>query len=341
MHKHGGDIYTNKNVIDFSANLNPLGMPPEVLNAAQNAVAKAYAYPDVSCRRLICAISEMECVNSGNIICGCGAAELIFALVFAVRPKRALLIAPCFEEYRQALNAVNCHISEYLLTEENDFELADDFLEFINEEINMLFICNPNNPTGKAVEKGLLLKIVDRCREKGVLIVADECFVNFLDKEKQFSLKGEEGVFLLKAFTKMYGMAGIRLGYGISTDIMLLKRIKECVQPWSVSVIAQEAGISACGCEDFVDKTRKLISREKEYLLKNIKPYTEKIYGSDGNFIFFKANEHLYDSLLKKEIMIRDCRNFRGLKEGFYRIAIKGHEDNERLITALAEVNNG
>ena len=341
MHKHGGDIYGNKNVIDFSANINPLGMPEAVKKAALNAVCKSTAYPDAEYRELLKAVSAMEGVEKGNIICGCGAAELVFAAVYAIRPKNALLVVPGFEEYRQALNAVGCSIENYYLKEENGFMPDEEILEFINGRTDMVFICNPNNPTGTVFTKELLLKIIDRCREHDVLAVVDECFNNFMENGEDYTVKGESGVLVLKAFTKMYGMAGLRLGYGITDDRSLLLSMRNCIQPWSVSTVAHDAGLAACACTGFADAARKIISEEKKYLLGNIVSLAEKIYGSGGNFIFFKAEPGLYGKLMEKGIMIRECKNFTGLKEGYYRIAVKNREDNEKLISAWKEVAKG
>ncbi len=344
MHKHGGDIYGHENVIDFSASINPLGMPKEVKNAALAAVENSVSYPDVNCRRLVEAISKMENVEKESIICGNGAAEIIFTLVFAVKPKRAIVAAPCFEEYRQALKAVDCQIESYCLKEENDFVPKSDILKMIDECVDMIFICNPNNPTGTLYDKSLLLEMAKRCKQCGVLLVIDECFLNFVDDGEKRSMKGEEGVFTLKAFTKMYAMAGLRLGYGICSDNELIGKMKECVQPWSVSTVAQEAGAVACSAVEHAQMTREFIKNEKIYMLKEMERLAKKIYGHAGNFIFFKDDVGLYEKLLKNGIKIRDCGNFTGLENGYYRVAVKGHSDNEKLMSSwqnIKEDKNG
>ena len=334
MHKHGGDIYTNSGKIDFSANINPLGMPENVALAAKNAVDYANVYPDVSCSKLKKAISKRENIAEENIICGNGAAELIFAVCMAKKPKRAVLICPSFEEYRQALVAVDCEITNFYLKEENDFKLGEDFLDALLPSCDIIFVCNPNNPTGQMVEKNLFVKIIEKCLANDILLVADECFNDFISQNQRYTVKDIKNIFILKAFTKMYAMAGIRLGYGICSDIELLEKMKMCMQPWSVSVVAQAAGVVAAQEVDFAEKTLCIIETEKEYLLKEIFPLAQKVYGFSANYIFFKEKKDFGDKMLLSGIIIRNCGNYQGLKEGFFRIAIKSREDNLKLIEA-------
>jgi len=338
MYKHGGDIYTNKNVIDFSANLNPLGMPSFVAEAAKKAVDFSDVYPDVFQRELVEEIAKRENVNKESIICTNGAAELIFGICFALRPQKAVLVCPSFEEYRQGLEASGVEqIQNYFLKEEKGFALEADFLDELKYDMDIVFLCNPNNPTGRLIDELLLNKIIEKCNENGILLVVDECFLDFLEED----LSKKHKVFVIKAFTKMYAMAGIRLGYGIYRDEKFLNKIRKVIQPWNVSVIAQKSGIEAAKDTKFLEETRKFVKKEKEFLLKEIAPYVEKIYGHEANYIFFKSEENLGCKLLNKGIMIRDCSNFKGLEKGYFRIAVKERADNLSLIKALQEVKNG
>lgn len=334
MHKHGGDIYTNSGKIDFSANINPLGMPESVALAAKNAVDYANVYPDVNCSKLKKAISIRENVSEENIICGNGAAELIFAVCMAKKPKQAVLICPSFEEYRQALEAVDCEITNYYLKEENDFKLNKAFLDVLTPSCDIIFVCNPNNPTGQMVDKELFIKIIEKCLTNDILLVADECFNDFISQNERYTVKGIENIFILKAFTKMYAMAGIRLGYGICSNIKLLEKMQMCMQPWSVSVMAQAAGVAAAQELEFPEKTLCIIETEKEYLLKAMALLAQKVYGFSANYIFFKEKKDFADKMLLSGIIIRNCSNYQGLEEGYFRIAIKAHEDNVKLIEA-------
>lgn len=344
MHRHGGDIYTREYRIDFSANINPLGTPKRVLEAACRGVAHAAEYPDVECRRLKAAISRREAVPEEWIVCGNGAAELIFALALAVRPKRALLIAPGFAEYEQALRAAGCgcEIRFYQCRKENGFQPGNDYLEQITEDLDLLFLCNPNNPTGLLMPEALLEQIVLRCREKGVLLVADECFNGLLLQGEAVSLKkklGEmPGLFLLKAFTKLYAMAGLRLGYGLCSDGALLERIKQVIQPWNVSIPAQMAGTAAMEETGFERESRDYVAGERRFLKQGFQRLGIRFYDSQANYLFFEGPPDLYEHCAGEGILIRDCSNYRGLEPGYFRIAVKKRRENEELLRVLEQV---
>lgn len=339
MHKHGGDIYTYKNMLDFSANINPLGTPAAVIEAACKGVNDSANYPDPLCRELIQAIAGQEGVETEQVICGNGAADLIFGLCLALKPQKALLLAPSFYEYEQALRAVGCDIRYHYLKEEDDFHLKEDYLDALNDDIDIAFLCNPNNPTGIPTNKSFLLEVLARCREKDIFFVADECFNDFLAEPERYSLKDQleenKNFFILKAFTKIYAMAGLRLGFGLTDHQALLAKIKQCTQPWSVSIPAQKAGIAAIKEEKYVKTTLQLIKKERAYLRDALQNAGYFVYDSAANYLFFKGPASLYADCLNKRIVLRDCGNYEGLKKGFYRIAVKKHEDNERLIETL------
>ena len=249
IHKHGGDIYRHKNVLDFSSNCNPYGTPEGVKKAGAAAMELVCHYPDVECEGLRQALAAAEEVPMESIICGNGAADLIFGLALALKPGKALLPAPTFAEYEQALRAWGCETEYYFLSEEEGFCPGEGFLDHIGKDTDMVFFCNPNNPTGVAVEPEYLKKLAHRCRETETFLVLDECFEDFLEEPQKYSmkryLKEYPQMFLLKAFTKKYAMAGIRLGYGFCGNPQILEKMKEVMQPWNVSVVAQEAGMAA------------------------------------------------------------------------------------------------
>lgn len=342
MQIHGGDIYRNVVELDFSANINPFGMPESVEQAAIKGIRESIHYPDTQCSELKKAIADKEKVQADWIVCGNGAAEVIFQLVLAKKPKQALLIYPTFLEYEQALQAVGCQIQKTYLTKENGFRVTRDILEQITEKMDLMFLCNPNNPTGETVEPELLTAIIDRCKEKKVLLVIDECFQDFLMEEEQDSrkeiLKDNPDLFLLKAFTKMYGMAGLRLGYGICANEEFKKQMAQVTQPWNVSIPAQMAGIAACGETDFVKRTREYVALQREYLKEELDKLGFIVYPSKANYLFFEGPKGLYEECLKNKVLIRSCANYDGLDDTYYRIAVKSKDDNETLIQILQRI---
>lgn len=339
---HGGDIYRNPGCIDFSANLNLLSMPESVREAAVMGVKDSVHYPDVLCSKLARAIAQSEGVPEEWVLCGNGAADLIFMLCLALKPEKALLPAPTFAEYGQALACVGCEIEYYDLGEENGFQIGEDVLQRLKPDVDLFFLCSPNNPTGMLIDPQLLERIAAQCGKNKIWLVSDECFLDFLEDGDRYSARkylsdGAE-IFILKAFTKLYAMPGLRLGYGICADSSLLGRMRKCSQPWNVSVPAQYAGIAALLETDYVRRTRELLGREKAYLLRELSGLADAVYGSAANYIFFRAGETLSEDLKRKGILIRDCSNYRGLKKGYCRIAVRTHEENETLIKAWKEL---
>lgn len=345
MLTHGGDIAGHKakygrQPLDFSANVSPLGVPEGVKSAVTAALETADRYPDPLCRELTAAIANMHGVSPGHVLCGNGAADIIFRLALALRPESALLPAPTFAEYEQALGLVDCQIKYHLLRREDDFALTDAVLNEITPGLGVLFLCQPNNPTGQPCTPALLHRIADACAKSGTLLVADECFADFL-QDPQYSLLGrlDEGhIIILKAFTKQYAMAGVRLGYCLCANGPLLERMRACGQPWEVSSLAQAAGVAALKESDYLKRLFTLIDVERLWLIAGLEALGCHCTGSRANFIFFESAEGLCERLAERDILIRGCANYRGLSECYYRVAVRTHTENERLVAAMGEV---
>ena len=349
--KHGGDIYSYKEkMLDFSTNINPLGVHPKVIEAARGALSEVENYPDTECRRLRAVLSKKHDVPAENIVCGNGAAEIIFNVVLAKKPKKVLLLSPTFSEYEQAVDVIGAEKKYYDLAPEDGFLIKEDILNSIDSDVDMVFICNPNNPTGRLIDRDLLVKIADKCTESDAFLVVDECFLDFTDGYENASLipylqKYEHNLMVLRAFTKMYAIPGLRLGYGLCRDTGLHEKIREIRQPWSVSVVAEAAGIAACGLENIEKETRDFVRCERKRLMdamREISPEKIRVFESDANYILFSApavnGKSPDELLLEKGIMIRNCGNYRGLHNEYFRIAVKKKDENDRLIKALREI---
>lgn len=353
---HGGDIYSAREqlgelanppaILDFSANINPLGLPEGVKQSIRDSAGSFDIYPDPLCRELVTGLSGLEGVPREWIFCGNGAADVIFRTVYAVKPKKAMVLAPTFAEYEEALNAAGCRAVHHLLREEDGFRVGKGILDALDESLDILFLCNPNNPTGQLIRKDFLLEVLEHCKKMGILLFMDECFIEFLEDPEDYTtkeyLKAFDNLIILKAFTKIYAMAGLRLGHCISANAELLKRIREAGQPWSVSTPAQVAGIRAMEEKAYLIKTKKLIREEREYLLPQLKELGITVIASNANYIFIKDGgagaKPLHELLFEKGILIRNCDNYNGLGPGYYRICIRTHEQNTILIGALQEI---
>lgn len=339
---HGGDIYSYPGVLDFSANCNPYGTPAGVKKAAAEAMEEICCYPDVYCRELRKALAAEEHTDSSHIICGNGAADLIFGIVLAKRPRRALLPAPTFAEYEQALLAAGCEIEHFYMKEEQGFVPDEALFAQITQETDLVFFCNPNNPTGVLKDTGYIRQLADRCRKCGALLVLDECFIDFVDDPERATfrpdLENYDNVFLLKAFTKKYAMAGLRLGYGLCVDEHLLEKMRAVMQPWNVSLPAQRAGVAALAEEAYAAETMRKIREEKAFLKEALAETGWKLYASEANYIFFRAMDGLREECLRKGVSIRDCSNYEGLCGGYYRIAVRTRAENEKLLAVFKQI---
>lgn len=339
---HGGDIYTYEGMLDFSVNINPLGPSKAVMEAAKRGVEQMAAYPDSRCRKLRKKLSEKLKVSEESILFGNGAAELIYNLVRAERPKRALLPVPSFSEYEQALVSVGCQVEYCHMSRADDFSVTEDLLGALTEEMDLLFLCSPSNPSGKAVEKELLERIALRCEELGIRLVLDECFVEFLPDAKERSMIRETArfphLFVLRAFTKMHAMAGLRLGYGVTSDENLAEKMERISQPWNVSIPAQEAGMAALDEGEREEKTIRLICSEREKMEEEMRKMGIDFVSSDANFILFKGKDDLFERFVEEGILIRDCSDYVGLKKGWFRTAVRTGEENRIFLEALARI---
>lgn len=345
FYEHGGNGFLYGDVIDFSANINPLGMPREVLAAARKGVGDGTEYPDCHCTLLREGLGREMGMETEWIFCGNGAAELFFHICLALKPRKALLPVPSFQEYAMALGSVNCEIKYSFLREERGFVLQKDFLEELGPDLDMVFLCNPNNPTGLLLEKDFLLEISRKCAQNHIVLVLDECFLDFCGEQEAYSLlshvENSPHLIIVRAFTKLYAMPGLRLGYGVCSNLSFLRSIKEVHQPWNVSTPAQYAGIAALQAREYKKHSLLRTQEEKAFLLGEMKKYhlPERVYGSSANYIFYKGRASLGQDLLQKGFFLRDCSNYPGLEQGFYRIAVRGHEENKQLIEAWKEVN--
>lgn len=336
---HGGDIYRNEVLYDFSVNTNPYGPPRGVLSALQKGMEQVSRYPDVYCQELRGAIALQEGIRPFEILCTNGAAEFFFLFVQALEPKKALICTPSFAEYEKALEAVDCTIFTYALREENKFVMQEDFLEIVTKDLDVLFLCSPNNPTGICIPDDLLEQIILKCEANQIHLVLDLCFMDFVseDQSNHWIKKIHENSYLhcVKAFTKLYTIPGIRLGYGMSNNQVLLECMQKKVQPWNVSSLAQIAGIQALKETVYVKESLRKIWEQREWLITQLKELSIPFWDTKTNYIMFCGPKDLYEHMLQYKILIRDCSNYRGLKKGFYRIAIRTKEENEIFIQVL------
>lgn len=329
--------------LDFSANISPLGLPEGVRRVIIQTAAAQDRYPDPLCRNLCAAIGQSRGLPAHHILCGNGAADLIWRLALAKKPRHALLTAPTFAEYAAALHSVDCRVHEYLLRPERDFAVEEDFLTCITPETDLVLLCEPNNPTGRTTDPTLLHRILETCAANGTLLVVDECFNEFLDDPAAHTLEGSlagyPNLLILKAFTKWYAMAGVRLGYALCADTTLLEQMQAAGQPWAVSGLAQAAGLAALQETDYSRRLHALIMDQRPRLAAALTGLGCRVVPGQANYLLFShPRQDLVPALRRRGVLLRDCANYPGLGPGWYRCAVRSKEENNAFVQALKEV---
>lgn len=345
---HGGDwagyqTEYSKMPLDFSANVSPLGLPEGIQQAIIQALPMADRYPDPLCRALREKLAQLHHLPSEMVLCGNGAADLIFRLVLAARPKTVLLTAPTFAEYAQALKLVDCNTQYFVLQQETKFAVTEEILEHITPELDMLFLCEPNNPTGRTTDSKLLHRILLRCADTGTRLIIDECFNEFLENPAAHTLIRKltdyPNLVILKAFTKWYAMAGVRLGYILCKDTILLDAMSRSGQPWSVSTLAQAAGLAALEETAYSTELKALINIQRPHLKAGLQKLGCKVIPGEANYLLFcHPDTELAGKLRTHGILLRDCANYRGLGPGWYRTAVRTRAENDIFLHTMKEV---
>ncbi|PAB60771.1 threonine-phosphate decarboxylase CobD [Anaeromicrobium sediminis] len=353
--KHGGNIYeiekkygiNKEDIIDFSANINPLGVPESFKRALIENMDIIKNYPDPDYIKLKESISKHNKIDREKIIVGNGATEIIFSLIDIIKPKKSLLLAPTFAEYERALKKIDSSVEYYFLKEENNFLLDEEFLNYIKEEIDCIILCNPNNPTGKLVDKGLIEDILKKSKRKNIEIIIDEAFIDFVEDYEDKSLikyiDEYENLHIIRALTKFFAIPGLRLGYGITSNKKIIEKFEDSSEPWTINSYADLGGQVLLEDEEYIKKTRQWIKEENNYLYKEIKGIEGiKVYKSTVNYLLLKTDKtNLKEELMKKNILIRSCDNYINLDERYFRVAVKNRHYNDKLIRALKEIYYG
>ncbi len=358
---HGGNLYRlaeklgvdEGEILDFSASINPLGVPKSAALEIRDTVKYLCNYPDPDTKQLRLWIAKDLIINPQSIICGNGSTELIYLVARALKPERVLIPAPTFSEYERAVYSRK-KIIHFPLYEKDGFAL--DPGEFISAmaggvspasyksslttSIDMAFICNPNNPTGSLLKREDLLKIAEAAKSLKCYLVVDEAFIDFTPEDSIVrEVENNPYLVVLRSLTKFYALSGLRIGYGV-IPLTLLDIIKEHREPWTVNTLAQTAGIAALNDSAYRDETFKVIRNEKKTLEDGFRLLGIDYFPSAVNYYLIKLNnaQEMVAALRNRGIMVRDCSNFKGLDETFIRVAVKANNDNMRLLQELANL---
>jgi threonine-phosphate decarboxylase len=354
---HGGEVldaafksgFKREAILDFSSSVNPLGTSKKALDAVKAGFGQIAAYPDSNSTELREVIAKhYQVIDKNNVVIGNGSTELmyLFAEAFLKKGDFAVMAAPTFGEYESAVRKTGEDVKFVKLN--SNFQVDPQAFIKGMAGAKMVFFCNPNNPTSLLTPTSQLTEIIEAALTQDSLVFLDEDFLEFVENEQALSMiskiKKYPNLFVLRSFTKIFGLTGLRVGYGIASEEIINALL--CAKiPWNVNCLAQSAAVAALNDQEHLQKTYKLVKEEKAFLqegLSKIKGF--KIYPPDANFFFIDVRKtgltaaQLTQKMLSEGILIRDCTSFRGLDEYYIRIAVKQHGENVRLLEALGKV---
>jgi len=356
--KHGGNLYEiaaayqlkQEEIIDFSANINPLGVPRVMAEIIRGGIDRLIDYPDIHYYQLRECIGRKYGINTAHLHLGNGGAQVIFDFIRVVSPKKALVVSPTFLEYTRALQAVGAEIRHFYLLEAEDFRLnVGALINALDDGFDMVILCNPNNPTGGQVSKEDLLSLSEACSKKGIVLMIDEAFMDFIDQDHQMTMLSLcqyfNNLMITRSFTKFYGVPGLRLGFGATGNGKYLEGLKIQTIPWSLNYFAscfhrvlEEEGA-------YETETFQWLKREQTRMLEGLNELASiKVYPTAVNFILLrlldpKMNcQGLNNLLLKEKILIREGNTFNGLNHAYVRVAVKDQGSNGRLLGAMGAI---
>ena len=360
--EHGGNIYRVSQetgvpadeLMDFSASINPLGVPDRVKEVIKAELDNLVHYPDPDASELRQVIARHHNIDLESIICGNGSTELIYLVPAAIKPEKVLIPSPTFSEYAKACR-LSCNnellpadlknksttrgLRNYELKEKNSFRIiAEEFIEAM-QGCDMAFLCNPNNPTGDLLSKEEVLGIAEAARKLKCILVVDEAFIDFCPADSVIGhVHANPYLIVLRSMTKFYAITGLRAGYGVFHPA-IIKRIMEFKEPWTMNTLAQKSAIAAIDDRDYAERTMDVIRNEKEFIENGLRDIGIEFLSSAVNFYLLRTGYagEICQRMKDKGIILRECSNFRGLGDSYIRVAVRSRKENEALLGGLSE----
>lgn len=356
---HGGNLYLaskkfgikEEDFLDYSANINPLGVPKQLEELIKNNIQNLVNYPNIDYTVLTNQVADFLDISSNNVIVGNGATEIIYLALEHLKIKKALMPVPTFSEYDGACKKYNVELQYHYLKDKNDFKLnVEELKDSINKDIELIFLCNPNNPTSTLMKKSEVLEIVDFAKGPGIFVILDESFIDLTDEEEENSLsklvEQYNNLIIVRSFTKFFGIPGLRLGCGICNESLASEITKKRL-PWSINYFATLLGEMLDKNNTYIQETKKWINEEPLWFYNELKEVQGiEVFKPNTNFILVKILDErfnsvsLRDSMGRRGILIRDCSNYVNLSDIYVRFAVKDRESNSIFLEKLKEILN-
>lgn len=358
-HTHGGNLHKAarkygmpvKDITDFSASINPLGPSRKLLSTISQNLDLISIYPDPDCTDLKAKLAEYLEVKEDRLLLGNGAAELIYLLIRVLKCRKVLIPVPTFCEYALSVLYQGGDVLELPMTKENGFRLPSEGIINLLPEVDLLFLCNPNNPTGRLTNRKTIMTILEKAFLHDVMVIIDEAFMDFVPRRELFSMikiaGQQQNLAVLYSMTKFFGIPGLRLG-AIAGPEKLISRMTTAKDPWNVNVLAQVAGVAGLMDYEHMQDTCRLINCEKKFLYEQLSalPGVHPLPSAANFFLVDITNSgftsfELTELLGRQGVLVRECSDFNGLAGRYLRLAVKSRPENEKLLMALKKVLQG
>lgn len=353
--KHGGNIYQiarqtglkPEHILDFSANINPLGVSAQVIKVLGSSEDAIINYPDRESHDFVAALADYHGLPAENFLAGNGSSEFIYLLPAVLRPKSALIVAPAFTEYDNSYQRAKGVVFFFTTRERDGFVIQEKLLyEELKRGYSVLYLCNPGNPTGVAIPPDVMQEIIGHAHTRGTTVVVDEAFVDFVEEHSIKRLVSSfDNLFIFRSMTKFFALPGLRVGY-LMSQAKNIEQVRRHQEPWSCNALAQRAGIASLRDTAYIQKTISYVREARRALLDELKQIAHlTVYNSQANFLLLKLHNSaplslpgLYEQLLSRGIMIRTCEDFSGLDMSFFRVAVRKKNENRRLVAEIRTI---
>lgn len=339
---HGGRLLefskSGKKYIDFSASINPYGIDPNLKDILKESIDILVHYPNQDYSEIKALISRKHDVSEESIYLGNGANSIIFRL-FSIFDKELNICipTPSFETYRLAAESVSANIVYYDM---NGFKITNEIFDILSDNIDVLVLTNPNNPTGYLIEEELLQRLLEYCKAENIFILLDECFLEFVLYGERYSqisnLSKYTNLAILRSLTKLYAFPGLRFGYLLTENKKIIENLNKLTPSWDINTLALEAAKFSL-IQDMSQVVLK-IQKEKSILLNNLKSVEIEVFDSKANFLLCRYKKNLSNALLNQGVIVRDCSDYRGMDDTYFRVAVRTHSDNMILFENIKEL---
>lgn len=355
---HGGDLdeisriygIKKEEIYNFGGNVNPLGLPESVKKVIADNADAPTVYPDVSYVNLRSAIGDYTGINPKHIMVGNGSTELISMCIKTVNPKKAVIVSPAYSEYLKEIKLIGGSAELFPLKESDEYMLnIPELKNVLSSDIDMLVICNPNNPTGTYVTCDETREILKHCKTNNIMVMMDETYVEFSNISKNVSamplIEEFDNLFIIRGTSKFFACPGLRLGYGACSNSKIIEYINTHKDPWSVNIFAELSGTVMFRDREFINRTRSLINNERDKIFKELFDLDcVHVYDTQSNFFLLRlkiediTSTDVFNKLIQKKILIRDCADFPYLDNHYIRFCILDEKSNSLLLKELKNI---